>query len=127
MALFRRGDKPASNDRGAAASVRPVAGRKALCRVCDTHRPFTRCWLRINFVPQCPCCGLAFEHPEVLYQRPLPLCPRCGEFLEHPQFEYGLCDSCGSKHELTSGARPTLLPNKAQRDAMDKHGKAYWR
>jgi hypothetical protein len=56
----------------------------------------------------------------------MPACPQCGELLEHPGFEYGLCDVCGSKHELVPGTRPSLLPNKVQREAMAKHGRV-WR
>ena len=85
----------------------------------------TRCWVRTAYLTQCMCCGLAFENPAALYQRNQPACPRCGEFLEHPGFEYGLCDVCGSKYELVAGAKPGLLPNKRQRDEMNKHGKAW--
>jgi len=80
----------------------------------------------MGYVEECPCCDLKFEDPPFLYKRFQPTCPRCGEFLEQPNFEYGICDGCGSKYELMPGTKPGLLPNKAQRQEMDSHGKV-WR
>ncbi|HOE65681.1 MAG TPA: hypothetical protein PLO62_04070 [Candidatus Hydrogenedentes bacterium] len=126
MALFGRRDKDAAKT-AAPAGLRPTMGRIAYCRVCAKDQPMTRCWMRTAYLVQCMCCGLAFEDPAALYRRNQPACPRCGEFLEHPGFEYGLCDGCGSKYELVSGAKPGLLPNKRQRDEMSKQGKAWSR
>lgn len=127
VALFGKADKEDRAERAAPASqARPVVGRKAHCHVCSGHQQFSRCWLRVTPIVQCSTCGLVFEDPAALYRRSLPACPRCGEYLEQPGFEYGLCDGCGSKHELVPGTKPSLLPNKAQRAAMDKLGKA-WR
>lgn len=125
MALFGKGNKSKEAKRPA-ETTRSLTGRKAYCRVCDSHQLFSRCWLRIGYVAQCPCCGLVFDDPPFLYKRFQPTCPRCHEFLEQPNFEYGTCDGCGSKYELMPGTRPGLLPNKAQRQEMDKHGKI-WR
>lgn len=69
-------------------------------------------------VRECTACGIAFEKAGELYQRFQPSCPQCGEFLEHPGFDYGICDTCGSKFELPDGAKPGLLPNKEQRKKM---------
>jgi hypothetical protein len=77
-------------------------------------------------VMRCSCCGLVFENPAALYKRLQAACPKCGEFLEQPGFEYGLCDGCGSRYELVPGTKPSLLPNRAQRAAMAKYGRA-WR
>lgn len=124
MALFGRGTKDKSDETN--SPIRPVMGREALCRVCNDRKPFTRCWLRVGPIRQCTCCGLVFENPAELYARFQPICPQCGEYLEQPGFEYGLCDVCGSKHELVTGSKPGLLPNKQQRAQMDKLGKV-WR
>jgi len=127
MALFGRGEKKdAVPENPEASAARPVMGREALCRICDKRQKFTRCWLRAEPVRRCSCCGLVFPDPAVLYAQRMPGCPQCGEPLEHPNFEYGLCDVCGSKHELVTGTKPTLLPNKAQREAMAKYGRM-WR
>lgn len=127
MALFGRGgNKEKTPEDPEANRVRPVVGRKAFCRVCNAHKDFTRCWLRVAHVTRCACCAMVYEDPAALYNRSMPTCPRCGEYLEQPGFEYGLCDGCGSKFELMASARPSLLPNKTQRAEMDKYGKA-WR
>lgn len=126
MALFRKGDKEKPSAAQNPNQGAPVIGRRAHCRICDDYRQFTKCWLRPKFLTQCPGCGLPFENPGELYKKFQPACPRCGEFLEQPGFEYGLCDSCGSKYELVPGTKPGLLPNRQQRAEMDKHGKA-WR
>jgi len=127
MALFGRGEKKESgNEAATAPAARPVMGREALCRVCGKRQMFTRCWLCVDRLKRCSCCGLVFENSDLLYSRSMPACPRCGEFLEQPGFEYGLCDVCGSKYELVSGSRPSLLPNKQQRAVMEKRGHA-WR
>lgn len=127
MALFGRDERKRSREAKTPASVRPLVGREALCRICDARRQFSTCWLRANYEVQCQCCGLVFENPALPYQKSLPACPRCGECLEQPGFEYGLCDGCGSKYELVPGTKPGLLPNKQQRAEMDKHGKVWMR
>ncbi len=76
-------------------------------------------------VRQCPCCGLAFDDPVQLYRRFQAVCPQCAEPLEQPGFDYGLCNSCGSKFEIVEGTKPGLLPNRQQRAEMDKHGKVW--
>ena len=127
MALFGRGEKKEPAQESPEASVaRPVMGREAFCRICSKRQTFTRCWLRVDPFKRCPCCGLVFPDPAFLYSRSMPACPRCGEYLEQPSFEYGLCDVCGSKYELVTGTKPSLLPNKAQRAKMEKEGHA-WR
>ncbi len=73
---------------------------------------------------KCECCGLDFPNPAKLYEPFQPICPQCEEFLEQPGFEYGICDGCGSKFELMSGTLPGLLPNRAQREAMNKVGRS---
>ncbi len=124
MALFgqkkRDADKPSP-----APPVRQVMGREVYCAVCKAYRAFSRCWLRVVSVAKCTCCGLEFPAPEAVYRKHLPACPRCGEYLEHPGFEYGLCDTCGSKFELVQGAKPGLLPNRTQRESMSVYGKTW--
>lgn len=44
--------------------------------------------------------------------------------LEQPGFDYGLCDCCGSKFEIVEGTKPGWMPNKDQRAAMARFGKA---
>ncbi len=128
MALFGRGDKEKAETPQAqnASQVRPLPGHPALCRICSDRLNFSRCWLRVTMLTQCPCCGTPFPDPARVYAQTLPLCPRCGEYLEQPGFEYGLCDRCGSKHELIQGTKPSLLPNRQQRIEMEKNGKS-WR
>jgi predicted RNA-binding Zn-ribbon protein involved in translation (DUF1610 family) len=122
VALFR---KKKGQEQSKVDSARPLVSRPSVfCRVCNAYRPFTRCWMRTAPVQVCTSCGAVFEDPAKLYDLHLPACPRCGEYIEHPGFEYGLCDACGSKYEIVEGAKPGLLPNKRQRDAMDLHGKA---
>lgn len=124
MALFGRGKKETSG--GAQSSgMLPLVGRDVYCRVCESLQRFTRCWRRDGMVRQCPCCGLVFENPHELYKRFQPACPRCREPLEQPGFDYGLCDRCGTKYEIVEGAKPGLLPNRQQREEMDKHGKSW--
>jgi len=103
---------------------RLLVGREAYCRVCDSVRKFSRCWQRVDLVRTCPCCGLDFGEPRAHYAKVQPQCPRCNEFLEQPEFDYGLCDGCGSKYELVPGSKPGLMPNKAQRAEMDRHGRS---
>ncbi|MFA7691948.1 MAG: hypothetical protein GX117_02005 [Candidatus Hydrogenedentes bacterium] len=103
----------------------PLVARHAWCSVCQQESRFTRIWRRAAMMGQCPCCQLVFEEPEQLYRRFQPACPRCAEPLEQPQFDYGFCDRCGSKFELMEGAKPGLLPNKRQRDEMNKQGKSW--
>lgn len=126
MALFGLGDKRQGGDEPPQSKSRPLAGHDAFCRVCDQHQQFSRCWLRVDPIGQCPSCKTVFENPAALYKQDQPTCPHCGEFLEQPGFEYGLCDGCGSKFELTAGTQPGLLPNLKQRAEMEKHGKV-WR
>jgi hypothetical protein len=106
-------------------SARAVMARSAYCRVCKADTQFTRCWLRIRPLQKCPCCGQQFDNPAALYARNQPACPRCGEYLEAQGFEYGLCDGCGSKYELVPNTKPSLIPNKKQRDEMNKVGKSW--
>lgn len=123
MALFgKRVSEPQEN---ADSGKRLVVGRKAYCKVCRDYRQFSRCWLRMRHITTCELCKTLFEDAAALYRRHLPACPRCGEFLEQPTFEYGLCDGCGSKYEITDGAAPCLLPNKKQRDEMARFGKSW--
>ncbi|NIA16280.1 MAG: hypothetical protein GWP08_19640 [Nitrospiraceae bacterium] len=126
MALFGKKDKNPAPPSAAPPRVRQLPPREALCGVCNARRPFSRCWVRTEAMIQCPNCGLAFDSPARLYRLLQPACPQCGEFLEQPGFDYGLCDNCGSKHEIVAGTKPILLPSKAQREAMDKRGRA-WR
>lgn len=128
MALFRRNDaakdeaKPASST----PEARSVIARNVYCRICEAYTNFSKCWLRIKPLTKCMGCGTAWPNPRSLYEETQPSCPTCGEWLEFPGFEYGLCDVCGSKYELVEGAKPSLIPNKKQRDAMDAVGKS-WR
>jgi len=120
--LFGRRDKdeaPAKKE----SQARPILGKRAFCRVCNSYQQFSRCWLRIDMLTKCPCCGFEFPNAGLLYKQFQPVCPRCEEYLEQPGFEYGLCDSCGSKYELVEGTKPGLLPNFNQRQEMNKHGK----
>jgi len=127
MALFGgRPDKP-SEAAPAQASIRQLPGRTIFCRICSADRPFSRCWERLGPLRACPGCNAVFENPAQLYQLTLPACPHCGEYLEQPGFQYGLCDGCQSKYEIVPGTRPSLLPNKRQRDEMDKFGKSWSR
>ena len=126
MALFGKRDKDASAQ-AATPQVRPVPGKQAFCRVCNARQSFSRCWMRLGFVPQCACCGTVFENAAALYGHFQPVCPMCGEYLEQPGFEYGLCDGCGSKYELVEGTKPGMLPNRKQRADMEKFGKVWKR
>ncbi len=119
MALFRKSE-PGS---GKNPQKTPTLPNQAYCRICRAERVLTNCWRRNAPLRQCECCGMAFENPAALYNRSLPVCPKCEEFLEQPGFEYGTCDGCGSKFELVSGTLPGLLPNRAQREAMNKIGR----
>ena len=126
MALFGLGDKRQGGGGPPQSTARPLAGHEAFCRVCNRRQQFSRCWLRVDPIRQCPCCKTVFENPGALYKEVQPICPRCGEYLEQPGFEYGLCDGCGSKYELVAGTQPGLLPSLEQRGEMEKHGKV-WR
>lgn len=124
--LWFKKDKPGTDAQGGSAQESyPLVARQAWCSVCDAYRTFTTLWRRAVMMRKCPNCGLAFEDPEPLYQRAQPTCPKCREPLEQPSFDYGYCDSCGSKFELVEGGKPGLLPNQRQRDEMDKHGKSW--
>jgi len=120
MALF---SKSTGGDKGA-AEIFPLPPRTASCSVCKEIRTFTKVWKRVLIMQRCPCCGLVFENPAALYNKIVPQCPRCEEPLEQPGFDYGLCDRCGSKHELIEGAKPSLLPNLRQRQEMNRFGKS---
>lgn len=126
MALFGRSDKEKDTGGGAAAT-RPVLGRDAYCRICAKRQTFTRCWQRPRPLAKCEACGAPFDNPAAIYGKNIPACPKCGEYLEQPGFEYGLCDACGSKFEFAQGAKPSLLPNRAQREAMDQVGHVWTR
>lgn len=125
--MFRKsGDakaKPKAKQKTEQSSAAPTTPRDAYCRICGAVRKFTQCWKRLGHVAKCPCCSADFENPAAMYRRFQPKCPRCEEFLEQPSFEYGSCDGCGSKYELTAGTPPVLLPNRAQREEMDKNGR----
>lgn len=126
MALFGLGDKRQGESGPPSSHTRPLAGHESFCRICNQRRQFSRCWLRVDRLTQCLNCQAVFENPAAVYRQDLPVCPRCGEYLEQPGFEYGLCDGCGSKFELTAGTLPGLLPNAKQRAEMEKSGKV-WR
>lgn len=128
MALFRKKNNENSASKPAVATpeAKQVLGRNVYCRICDNYTDFTKCWLRVKPLAECMGCGTAWPNPRALYEETQPSCPECGEWLEFPGFEYGLCDVCGSKYELVEGAKPSLIPNKKQRQAMDAVGKA-WR
>ena len=108
MALFSKGNrkKKALEAEGPASKSRLVPGRVAYCLLCGDRQQFTRCWMRIGRISQCPGCGAAFSDPANIYAQFQPAFPHCGEFLEQPGFEYGLCDGCGSKHNSCKAARP---------------------
>ena len=122
MGLFGRQDpKPdAAGERGEF----PLPPKKAWCGVCSKEQPLTKVWRRNGMMRRCPCCGLEFEKPAELYARVQAVCPKCDEPLEQPGFDYGFCDGCGSKYELSEGAKPGLMPNLAQLRERDKHGKS---
>lgn len=122
MALF---GKKKSDSAPPESVMRQAAPRKAYCRICNAEQVFSTCWERVGMLRRCTFCRCSFENPEKLYERHLPVCPACGEYLEHPTFLYGLCSGCGSKYELMPGAKPSLLPNRSQREAMEKHGKSW--
>jgi len=128
VALFGKGEKARAKSQPIRNpnEAMPVVSRNAFCRICDDYRTFTKCWLRPRHMTQCPECGLAFGDVAELYKKFQPVCPKCGAFLEQPGFEYGLCDGCGSKFELVTGAKPGFLPNGQQRAEMEKLGKV-WR
>lgn len=119
MALFRRG-----KSKKAKSGKTPLTPRRAYCRICEAERKMTQCWRRLGPVETCEACDTAFEDPAALYEKFQPACPQCDEFLEQPGFEYGLCDECGSKFELVEGMTANLLPNRAQRERMNQHGRA---
>jgi len=132
MALFGRKSK--SEAEGAAparpqapADHHPIVGREIYCQVCDGTRMFSRCWRRSALMKRCGACGALFESPGRLYREFQPECPQCGEPLEQAGFDYGLCDGCGSKYEIVEGTKPGLLPNRKQREARARFGKAYKR
>ncbi|HOK08348.1 MAG TPA: hypothetical protein PLT82_00745 [Candidatus Hydrogenedens sp.] len=126
MPLFGWGN---SEKKPTKEEVRPIPGRQIYCRICNGDRMFSRAWRRISHMTTCPCCGLEFPNLQEVYKRFQPVCPRCEEPLEQPGFDYGICDGCGSKYEITEGCKPGLLPNYKQRQEMNKYGKAwspYW-
>lgn len=128
MALFGRGGSSGSKPSDAATpESHSILGKNAFCRVCNAEATFSRCWLRVKPASKCSCCGTMLPNAPELYKKRQPSCPSCGEWLEQPGFEYGLCDTCGSKFEITEGCRPCLLPNQQQRAEMDKIGRAWSR
>jgi hypothetical protein len=124
MGLFQR-RKAVSEAAQPKPEARQTHPREVFCRLCDEYRQFSKCWLRLGRIAQCPSCGEAFSDPAALYKQNQPACPSCGEFLEHTGFEYGLCDVCGSKYELVQGALPSLLPNRKQREDMNLTGQSW--
>lgn len=124
MRWFKK-DSTEKTAKSGAQETFPLVARRAWCFVCDAERDFTTLWRRAAMMRNCPNCGQVFENPKALYQRSQPSCPKCREPLEQPHFDYGYCDSCGSKFELVEGGKPGLLPNQRQRDEMDKHGKSW--
>jgi hypothetical protein len=127
MALFNRGSGGKPAGAGPTPDIHPTLGKSAHCNTCGTTQAFTRSWLRVKQVTQCTCCGNALPNAAELYKKRQPACPTCGEWLEQPGFEYGLCDGCGSKYEITEGCKPSLIPNQKQRAEMDKIGRAWSR
>jgi uncharacterized protein YbaR (Trm112 family) len=126
MALFKRGKgKDAAKGSAGANDVYPVPGKTAFCKVCNSDQQFSRVWHRAERLRQCPDCSLVFNVDHDPYQRFQPACPQCKAPVESDGFEYGYCDGCGSKYELADGTKPGLLPNKAQREAMDRVGRAW--
>ncbi len=103
----------------------PLMPKEVWCAVCNAQRTFTKVWRRAAMMRTCSNCGLQFPDAEALYKRSQPMCSRCREPLEQPNFDYGYCDTCGSKFELVEGGKPGLLPNQRQREEMDKHGKSW--
>lgn len=103
--------------------MRPLVGRSVYCRVCEAQHMFSRCWRRMAPMRQCPCCGFIVENLGAVYSLAQPICPKCDEPFEYPNFDYGFCDACGSKYEIMEGTKPGLMPNKAQRVEMNKHGR----
>ena len=120
MALFRKSDDGKRGD--VAGGKAPTLPQKAYCKICEGERSFTNCWRRVGYVTQCEFCREAIPDPAARYKDFQASCPRCEELLEQPNFEYGICDGCGSKYELVVGTLPGILPNRAQREAMKKHG-----
>lgn len=124
MALFRRKAEAASGEPPAAQPRLPLVSRHVYCAVCESEQDFSPCWRRAGHPTRCDACGQQFEDVAQLYKQVLPACPHCEEPLEQPGFDYGTCTTCGSKFEIMEGTKPTLLPNRAQRAAMDMHGRA---
>jgi hypothetical protein len=110
--FFGKKNKSQSN------AIHPLVARTAFCTVCNSDQMFSKCWRRAAMVRECTGCAALFSNAGELYRGFQPSCPRCGEFLEHPGFDYGICVTCGSKFELPDGAKPSLLPNKEQRQRM---------
>lgn len=128
MGLFGgRNNQDKAPDSASRPTKRQLPGRKVYCRVCDTEQTFSIVWVRVEPVTTCHACRTPFANPAALYDLVPPACPQCGEYLEHPGFEYGFCDVCHSKYEVMPGTKPNLLPNKAQRDAMNKVGRIWKR
>lgn len=122
MSVFRK--KTAGGPRN--PETVPLPPTIAYCRICDDRATFTKRWRRVHVAGRCACCGLEFSAVPHMIEAFQPQCPRCFEYIEQPTFEYGECDGCGSKFELLDGTYPNLLPNKFQREQMDKVGKV-WR
>lgn len=124
MGLFRR-DKNKNAAPLAENAVHPLVSRVIFCTICRGERPFSKCWKRSGMVTTCTACNQPLGDPRTLYHhQQQPKCPHCEEYLEQPDFEYGICDGCGAKYEIMQGTKPGLLPNKQQRDSMDRHGRS---
>jgi len=105
-------------------SVQQLAPRQVYCRICDKETAFSQIWKRLSEQTYCMNCGHEFQEVAILYGRIAPRCPQCDEPLESRGFDYGLCDECTSKFELVPGTKPSWLPNQAQREEINKHGRS---
>ena len=124
MGLFRKKKDKADTPSGG-NKVLPLVAHTVFCGVCRGERNFSKCWKRVGMVTTCTGCNHDLGDPRPFYHHQnQPKCPVCEEHLEQPEFEYGVCDGCGSKFEIMAGTKPTLLPNKKQRDAMHMHGRS---
>ena len=124
MNPFRREAKnSAKSAAGSSPETVPLPPFHTYCRICDDKQTFTKRWRRIRLALNCEHCGIILDEVRELIDTFQPACPRCEEFLEQPAWEYGICDGCASKYELLEGTQPNLLPNKFQREQMDRIGK----
>lgn len=105
-------------------NVERLEPREVFCRVCEKKTQFSYVWRRKSPQIYCMNCNLEFTDVQSLYNKFGPKCPQCEEPLESLDFDYGLCDDCGSKYELVAGSKPSWLPNQAQREDMNRTGRA---